>query len=201
MTQEETACSLKAPPTCSEHDRRVAVIGAAGDSCDDHGPVHQPVVTAFVVESDGIVLPFSCDLEAFEPNLWKCAHTGKLNVQHTQRKNDRRETRLLEDAADCCCVRGCRPMPVSSCSSAKARTRGHGGGLLASAALASGVPAEHLGPSSHLALWFSAHSRSHSFSRGLANLLATALKTCFQVEAGVVGREEVDSAGDCGSKV
>lgn len=78
----------KTQPTCSEHDRRIAVIGATGNCSDNDRPMGQLIVTSFIANSDGIILLFSSNLEAFKSNLWKFAHKYKLCILDTNRKKD-----------------------------------------------------------------------------------------------------------------
>lgn len=72
---------LAPPPTCGEHDRWVAVIGATGDGGDDHGPVGELIVSSFIMKGDGVILLLGCNLEASESDLRKCkrAHKDILN--------------------------------------------------------------------------------------------------------------------------
>lgn len=55
--------------TCSQHDRRVAVVGAADDGSDDHRAVGQLVLLTTVQERDAGLLLLLGDVEAFETHL------------------------------------------------------------------------------------------------------------------------------------
>lgn len=55
--------------TCGEHDRRVAVVGAADDGGDDHGAVRQLILLTAVQEGDADVLLLLGDVEAFKSHL------------------------------------------------------------------------------------------------------------------------------------
>lgn len=55
--------------TCSQHDRRVAVVGAADNGGDDHRAVGQLILLTTVQERYADILLLLRDVEAFEANL------------------------------------------------------------------------------------------------------------------------------------
>lgn len=55
--------------TCSEHDRRVAVVGAADNGGDDHGAVCQLILLTTVHEGNTDLLLLLGDVEAFKTHL------------------------------------------------------------------------------------------------------------------------------------
>lgn len=59
-----TRCS-----TCSQHDSRVAVVGAADNSSDDHRALDQLILLTAVQERNPDVLLLLRDVKAFEANL------------------------------------------------------------------------------------------------------------------------------------
>lgn len=55
--------------TCRQHDRRVAVVGAADNSSDDHRAVGQLILLTRVQEGNLNILLVLCDVETFEADL------------------------------------------------------------------------------------------------------------------------------------
>lgn len=50
--------------------------------------MRQLIFTSFIMKRDSIALLFSCNLEAFKSNLYKCAHKYKLSILDMYRKKD-----------------------------------------------------------------------------------------------------------------
>ena len=85
----------KPQPTCSKHDRWIAIIGTTDNGSNDHRSMTQLIFTSFIMNRDDIILLFSCNLEAFKSNLHKFAHKYKLNILDMYRKK-----RGAENTAD-----------------------------------------------------------------------------------------------------
>lgn len=58
-----------AASTCSQHGRRVTVVGAADDGSDDHRAVPKLILLTAVQERNFDVLLLLGDVEAFKSNL------------------------------------------------------------------------------------------------------------------------------------
>lgn len=69
MTTDNFPPSSASVATCSQHDGRVAGVGAAGDGGDDHRAVAQRVFIPAEVEGDGGAVAFRSDLETLESLL------------------------------------------------------------------------------------------------------------------------------------
>lgn len=64
--------------TCSKHDRRVAGVGAAGDSSNDYWAVAQSILLPTELEGDRSAMVFRCHLETLKSLLRRSELNGKI---------------------------------------------------------------------------------------------------------------------------
>lgn len=80
-----------AAPTCSEHDRGVAGVGAAGDGGDDHRAVAQRVLFPVELEGHSGAVTVGSHLETFETLLEMSRE--EMGVKDSGKEKGQRQTK------------------------------------------------------------------------------------------------------------